>query len=123
MRPPTVSHGPVRQVRPEQLARVVDRVPRVHHHRAVVESLDRRLLDVELVDDVTHQLLEQVLERDEAGRAAVLVDHDGHVELLLLHLAQEVRHLLGLGHELGRPHAGPHELVRTCRRARRAPGP
>ena len=63
------------------------------------------LLHVELVDDVAHQLFEQVLERDQPGRPAVLVDHDGHVELLLLHLAQEVRDVLGLGDELGRPRA------------------
>ena len=37
------------------------------------------------------------------GGAAVLVDDDGHVEALLLHLPQQVGHALGLGHEVGGP--------------------
>ena len=66
---------------------------------AAGERLDHRVLDVELVDDLAEQLLDEVLEGDEPGGAAVLVDHDGHVELLALHLAQQLGHALGLGHE------------------------
>ena len=109
-----MSQVPCGSSAPEQLVGVVHRVERAHQHRAVVVALDGRLLDVELVDDVAHQLLEEVLERDQPGRAAVLVDHDRHVELLLLHLAQEVGDLLGLGDELGRPHAVAHRLGRPC---------
>ena len=58
-----------------------------------------RLLDVVLVDDLADQLLDEVLERDQAGGAAVLVDDDRHVELLGLHLAQQLGDPLGLGHE------------------------
>ena len=94
----------------QQLVGVVDRVGRADEQRAVVAALHRGLLHVELVDDVAHELLEQVLERDQPGGAAVLVDDDRHVELLLLHFAQEVRDFLGLGDELGRPHAVAHRL-------------
>src|SRR6185437_3281038 len=37
------------------------------------------VLDVELVVDLADDLLEDVLDRHQAGNAAVLVDHDGHV--------------------------------------------
>ncbi len=40
------------------------------------------LVDVVLVADVADQLLDQVLEGDDAGRAAVLVDDDGEVRAL-----------------------------------------
>ena len=80
-----------------------------------VQPLDRRLLHVELVDDLADQLLDEVLEGDEPGGAAVLVDDDRQVELLLLHLAHEVRHPLGLRHELGRPHAVSHRLAALAR--------
>ena len=83
----------------EQLVDLVDRHARVHPHVAAGERLDRGLLHVVLVDDLAHQLLDQVLERDQAGGAAVLVDDDGHVELLRLHLAHQLGDALGLGHE------------------------
>ncbi len=37
------------------------------------------VLDVELVIDVADDLLDDVLDRDQSGDAAVLVDHDRHV--------------------------------------------
>ena len=47
-----------------------------------------RLLDVVLVADLADDLLEDVLDRDEAGRAAVLVAHDGDVRAARLEFAQ-----------------------------------
>ena len=75
------------------------------------QPLDRRLLDVVLVDDLADQLLDQVLEGDQPGGAAVLVDHDRHVELLGLHLPHQLGDPLGLGHEVGGPQVGPDRLV------------
>ena len=74
------------------------------------------LFHVELVDDLAHQLFEQVLQGDQAGRAPVLVDDHGQVDLAVLHLGQEGGHALGLGDEVGRPHVvadrlGPPALV------------
>src|SRR5207244_1201069 len=45
---------------------------------------------VVFVGDLADDLLEEVFHRDDAGGAAVLVDHDGHVELARLHRAQQV---------------------------------
>ena len=68
--------------------------------RAVAQPLDGPLLPVVLVLDLAHDLLEQVLEGDEAGDRAVLVDHEGHVGAPLLQLLQQRAHLLRLGHEV-----------------------
>src|SRR3546814_14211159 len=43
-----------------------------------------------------------VLQADEAGGAAVLVDDDRHVEAVDLHLSEQLGHPLGLGHDAGR---------------------
>ena len=56
---------------------------------AAAERLDQRLVDVELVDDLADKFLDEVLERHDAGRAAVFVDDDSEVELACLHLAHE----------------------------------
>ena len=65
----------------------------------------------------------QVLERDQPGGAAVLVDDDRHVELARLHLAQQLRDPLRLGDEVRGPHRafdfvaaaafalGPHQVL------------
>ena len=78
-------------VEAEQLVEVVDRVARGDPGRAVVELLDLDLLLVVLVGDLADDLLEDVLDRDQAGRAAVLVDDDGDVLALGLHLARAAR--------------------------------
>ncbi len=59
---------------------------------------------VVLVADLADDLLEQVLHRREARRAAVLVDHDRERELPALHLAQQLRDALGFRNERYRAH-------------------
>src|SRR5581483_5961484 len=88
-RPEEAEHEPAhgvppipRQLRGEQLAQLVDRQARVHAVAPAAERLHLALLDVVLVRDLADQLLEQVLERDQARGRAVLVDDDRHVELL-----------------------------------------
>ena len=54
---------------------------------------------VVLVEDVAHDLLDEVLERHEAGHGAALVHDDRHVEPAAPHLAEEVLGTLELGHE------------------------
>ena len=85
----------------------------LHEHGATRQRFDHRLLAVELVDDLADQLLDEVLEGDEPGGPAVLVDDDGHVERAGLHLAQQLGDPLGLGDELGGAHEGEHGLVGT----------
>ena len=57
---------------------------------------DRLGLDVVLVADLADDLLEQILDRDQAGGAAVLVDDDRALHLLALELLQQLGHALGL---------------------------
>ena len=89
----------------EQLGEVVD----VHASAGTrtvpsAELLDAGRLAVVLVGDLADDLLEDVLDGDQAGRAAVLVDDDREVALVALHLAQQVVDRLALGHEVHRPH-------------------
>ena len=72
------------------------------------EDLDLGLLDVVLVGDLPDDLLEQVLDGDQAGHAAVLVDDHRQVHRAGLHLAQQVVGRLALGNEHGCPHDVVH---------------
>ena len=63
----------------ELLVEVVDRERAVDAHRVVVDLLERLVRQVVLVLDLADDLLEQVLERDDALHRAVLVDDDRHV--------------------------------------------
>ena len=92
-----------RHLRLEQLHEVVDRCPPVDPRLVVGELHDHRLLDVVLVLDLADDLLDQVLDRDETGRAAVLVEHDRQVDLAPLELVQQVVDGHRLGHEDRRP--------------------
>jgi len=62
---------------------------------------------VELVVDLPDDLFEDVLHRDDALRAAELVDDDRHRELALLHVAQELADLRRFGDDVG----GPQDVV------------
>jgi len=52
------------------------------------------------VPDGADDLLDEVLEGHDARGTTVLVDHDGHVHLALLHLAEQLADVLGLGGEV-----------------------
>jgi hypothetical protein len=54
-----------------------------------------------LVLDLADDLLDQVLQRHQPRRAAVLVQHDRHLDPLLAHLPDQVLHRLALRHERG----------------------
>src|SRR5215470_4645408 len=68
------------------------------------------LVDVVLVPYLADQLLDQVLEGDDAGGTAVLVHHDGQVRVLAPHLRERGQHRLAGRQELHRPAdlAHPH---------------
>src|SRR6478735_4501265 len=91
-------------VEAEELVEVVDRVAGGHPDDAVVEGLDLDLLRVVLVRDLADDLLEDVLDRHQAGGAAVLVDDDGDVLSHRLHLREQRVDGLGVGHEVRRAH-------------------
>src|SRR5678815_4083301 len=67
---------------------------------------DRFTLDVVLIADLADDFLEQVLDGDKPGCAAVLVHHDRHLQLAALHLLEQLRYSLALGHEMRRAHQG-----------------
>ena len=91
----------------EQLGEVVDVGAPVDPGLVVGEPDDQRLLDVVLVLDLADDLLEQVLDRDQAGRSAVLVEHDRDVDLAALELVEQVVDAHRLGHEHRRPQERP----------------
>ncbi|GAO26313.1 hypothetical protein ALISP_6133 [Alicycliphilus sp. B1] len=71
-------------------------------------------MDIELVLDLAHDLLDHVLEGHEPGDAAELVDDDGHVVARAAKLAFERVQPLALGHEQRGAHQGAHvELGRA----------
>ena len=88
----------------EQVRHLLD-VDLAAEHEAAPALVDDGLdLDVVLVADLADDLLEQVLDRDQAGGAAVLVDDDGALHALALELLEQLGHPLGLGHEVRGPH-------------------
>ncbi len=80
---------------------LVDRRPPVDPGLVVGDPDDQRLLDVVLVLDLADDLLEEVLDRDQAGGAAVLVEHDRDVDLAPLQLVQEVVDVIDSGTKTG----------------------
>ena len=89
--------------RAELLVEVVDRERAVDPDRRLVDPLDRLVRQVELVLDLADDLLEQVLERDDALRRAVLVDDDRHVLVRAPELGEQRGQVLRLGHDVGGP--------------------
>ncbi len=63
------------------------------------QDVVRGLVEVVLVLDVADDLLEHVLDRDQARDAAIFVDHDRHVVAARAELAQEHIEPLRLRHE------------------------
>ena len=64
-----------------------------------------------VVLDVPHDLLHDVLDRHDALAASVLVDHDGELETLALHLGEEVADPLGRRDVVGRPREVLHRVA------------
>ena len=101
----------VGQLQAEQLGQLVDRRAAVDEVVTVGLALHVVGLDVVLVDDLAHQLLEAVLQRHQPGDAAVLVGHDREVELAGLHLAHQPADRLVLGDEVHRAGEVERRLV------------
>ena len=104
--PPTVSNASLGTRQPGGGVQLVDGELAGHAEDSGVDPLDEALVLVELVANLSDELLEEVLERDEPGGAAVFVYDDGEVELLGLELTEERVRALGLGHEIRRMQAG-----------------
>ena len=90
----------VAEVRAEALVEVLDGGERIDQELAVGLGRDQRLAvvgQVVLVVYLADDLLQHVLDRDQPGHAAVLVDHDRHVVARLAELAQQDVQALGFG--------------------------
>ena len=70
-----------------------------HEPVAVGQPADRAPGGVGLVGDLADDLLDDVLDRDDPGGAAVLVDHDRELGALALEVGEQVVERLGLGHD------------------------
>ena len=92
----------VRQVALEALVELLDRQAALDPVEVGPEAHDRRVLGIEFVVDLADDLLEQVLQRDEARDRAVLVDDDRHVALQAADLGQQLAQALRLGHQVRR---------------------
>jgi len=104
------AHGlvgrPVGHVCVEGVAHLVGAPEPGHRPRAVDELTASLAAAVVLVGDLADDLLDDVLERDDARRAAVLVDDDGHLEASLAQLAQQRVEADRLGHDEAVGHQG-----------------
>ena len=123
-KPATVSYGPSGSSRPVRSSKS-SRLSRPSTSRSPSTRRARRLLgDVVLVADVADELLDQVLQRDDAVGAAVLVDDDRQVVALAAHLRQRGEHPLGARHhldlagDLADPHRRAGDLRARTGRAR-----
>ena len=83
----------------EMLEEVIHVGAPVDPRGSLAEGHDHRLLLVVLVLDLAHDLLDEVLDGDEAGRAAVLVEDDGDMDAPPLQAVEEVVDEHRLGHE------------------------
>src|ERR1039458_3080313 len=61
-----------------------------------------------LVADLANDFLHQVFDGDQAGDSAVLVDDDGHANVVALHLAHQLAAQLGFGDKV---HIGLHQVA------------
>ena len=59
----------------------------------------QRAIRIELVLNISDDFLDDVLDRDHARRAAVLIDDNGKLRALLLHRLQKAADGHGLGHD------------------------
>ena len=96
-----VGVGVDRQLEPVVLEVGHRHVP-AHEPVAVGQPAHRPAGGVGLVGDLADDLLDDVLDRDDPGRAAVLVDDDRELGPLALQVGQQVVERLGLGHDRGR---------------------
>src|SRR5260370_27107273 len=90
----------------QHLGQIVQRDAAVHPVAIALLTDRRRLTDVVFVMNLAHDFLEDVLERDQARRAAELVHHDREMRRPTLEIAQLAVERLGLGHVGGGSHEG-----------------
>ena len=131
---PRVSYGPSGSSNPVDSANS-SRLSRPSTSTALsISRRGSRDVSVVLVADVTDDFLDQVLERHDAVRSAVLVDDDRQVVPFAPHLGERRQHLLRSRHALTVPHevtdrrtwsprAAPKSRSRICTNPRTSSWP
>ena len=102
--PPTVLQRPEGKLRLQRFGQLAERDAAAHAVPALLQLLHQRVLHIELVGDLPHHLLEQVLQRDESGGPTELVDEDHQMRAATLHLGQQLGGPLGVGNEADLAH-------------------
>ena len=103
--PPRVTYSPSGIVDAQALPHVVDVGLPVDQPAGVVDPDDERLLLlVELVVEVADERLQEILDGQHAGDAAVLVDHHGDRPAVLAHVGQRLEDPERLGQQVGLAH-------------------
>ena len=86
-----------------------------HEPVAVGQAPHRAAGRIGLIGDLAHDLFDDVLDRDDAGRAPVLVDDDGELGALPLQVGEKVVEGLGFRNQRSRAHkaveVGLHALT------------
>ena len=100
-----VQHKPV--------ARLVDAHAAVNLIRVLADESQLFLGPDTLLADAAHHVLDELLERDEPGDSAELIDRDGHLVARRAKLVEELGDALGLRHEVHvTDHVGHRIVVR-----------
>ena len=115
----SVSPGPPGRSAPSRRLTSLDRDAAAERPAPLAERAVRGLLLLELVLQVADDLLEHVLERDDAERALRVVDDHGQVHALLLERAQQ---LLEPGRRAGEERRAHDPAHRAVARRRQRPG-
>ena len=92
----------------ENLTQLINTQTSRQTERAVIVQRVFGALVVVLVRDVTDQLLNEVLQGNQTGGSAVLINHNRHVRGLALHLTKQVHGALRLGLKTSRAHQLNH---------------
>ena len=91
----------LRNLHVQRFRQLVDEDAAGHAPQIIAQLLHLRgFRRIELVVNVSDDLLQQVLNGDDARRLAVLVDHDGNMDLLGLHVAEQIVRMDALRHKI-----------------------
>ncbi len=98
-----------------ELPDILDRQPCGHPEHVVAQLFHRRhLIGVVLVGNLADDLLQHVLDGDQSGGCAVLINEQGDVDAVSLHFLEQVIERLGVRNEHRRAHDLGHGDVPGC---------
>src|SRR5690554_4216327 len=107
------------QVGVEVFVKVINRSDGLDCKRTILTKLDMGFfIKVVFVLNLTNYLFKHIFNGDQAGGAAILVNHDGHVIAVFLEFLEQLIKALALGHECEWPkdftYMIPVEIIAQC---------